>query len=178
MFFQHPQVEEKIVDELRHVLGDKEHADFNDLGNLQYLQCVINESLRMCPPAASGPVRMLDKDYTLQGVKLKKGTNVFLGIYTVHMDENNWHQPKEFRPERFSEENKNKIVPGSFFPFISGIHSCIGQNFAQLELKSILSHLYRRFHFTLVPGHDVTAIENITLKPKNGMMMYVSSREW
>lgn len=74
------------------------------------------------------------RDYTLpalnkndsKNITLKAGTSIYIPVYSFHHDENYFPEPERFDPDRFSEENKNLIVKGSYLPFSLGQRHCIG----------------------------------------------------
>lgn len=104
---------------------------YETLHKLKYLDMVISETLRKWSPAPFID-RKCTKDYELDlgdGKKLtiKKDQLVFLPFYALHHDERYFPDPEKFEPKRFSDENKDAIVPGSFNPFGSGPRVCIGK---------------------------------------------------
>jgi len=171
---QHPKVEARLYEEISKVKTPCPSPA--ELNSLQYLNCVVMESLRLYPVAANGSIRMLQKDDVIKGKTFKKGTNIWMGIYTVHTDPRFHPDPLVFNPDRWTEENKAKMTPHTFRGFASGMHVCIGQSFALLEMKTILFRLIRDLHFEAVPNHPVITIQDMTLKSKYGILMNVHPR--
>lgn len=128
-------VQQKLYDEIAEMqqsLSGKPLA-FENIQTMKYMDQVISETLRRWPPAP-GLDRVCVKDYNYDDgefkFKIEKGTSLLIPVYGLHFDEKYWDNPNEFRPERFSDENKNKIVPGSFAPFGVGPRGCIvSENF-------------------------------------------------
>lgn len=130
---------------------------------------VLYEVLRLYPPTVF-LVRAVQKKLKLGNLSLPAGINVSIPILLVHHDCDIWgDDAKEFKPERFSggiaKATKGQV---SFFPFGWGPRTCIGQNFALLEAKVVLSLLLQNFSFDLSADykHDPTAI--LSLQPKHG----------
>jgi len=164
-----PDVEKKVMQEIDDELqGSPPTVD--NIHKLKYLDCVMDESMRLYP-TATFVTRVAKSYYTLPtGVVIPAGTNVVLPIWALHHNEAFWPQPQKFDPERFSDENRTKIVPGSFFPFGQGPRMCIGWKFSLTELKVALASLYQKFTFTVDPSQPLTySKEFILLKPKNLM---------
>lgn len=96
--------------------------------SMKYLDQVISETVRYWPPAP-GLDRVCVKDYNYDDGEYKftieKGTSLMIPIYGLHFDEKYWENPKKFDPERFSHENREKIVPGTYAPFGIGPRNCI-----------------------------------------------------
>lgn len=89
---------------------------------------LISETLRYYPPTPLGD-RTCIKDYRLPGYDLtvKKGESIVIPVYGMHHDPRFFPEPEQFRPERFSPENKGNITPQAYLPFGQGPRSCIGK---------------------------------------------------
>ncbi|XP_037037112.1 probable cytochrome P450 9f2 [Bradysia coprophila] len=160
-------VQQKLYDEIEEMqqsLSGKQLA-FENIQGMKYMDQVISETLRHWPPAP-GIDRVCVKDYSYDDgefkFKIDKGTTLLIPVYGLHFDEKYWDNPREFRPERFSDENKDKIVAGSFGAFGMGPRSCIGSRFALIEVKSVIYHLL--LHFKFEPNEK----SQIPLKLKSG----------
>lgn len=110
---------------------------------------VVSEGLRKWSPAPQID-RSCSKDYNMdlgdgRTVTIKKGQIVFLPIHHLHHDSNYYKNPEKFDPYRFSDENKDSIIPGTYFPFGLGPRTCIGSRFALMEAKLLLFNFMSRF---------------------------------
>ncbi|GJQ14752.1 hypothetical protein GpartN1_g6543.t1 [Galdieria partita] len=170
---QHPEIEEKIQQEVDRIWGDREDwmLSFEESSQLEYLNMVWKETLRKHPVAATGTFRRLDTDVRLPscGIVLRKNTAVLVPIYLVHRNPEFWPDPEAFIPERFTRENSMKRHPFAFQAFSSGPRNCIGQFFATHEALTTLASLYHFFTFRLAcNAEDVKPYHAITMKPVTG----------
>jgi len=164
----HPEVVSKIREEISTVLGDRQ-AKYEDLKNLPYCDNVLKETLRMRPPV---PLldRAVGEDCEVNGQTYKKGTYVYPVFIAAHFDNRYWKKPFEFRPERFSKDNKDEPKPSPFalVPFSAGSRNCIGKKFAIIEATLALVAIIRRFdvHSKLSDDELIWQFEG-TVKPIN-----------
>lgn len=127
-----PAVQNRLYEEIRDMnasLGGK-RIDYDVLQKMKYLDQVITEALRKWPPAALTD-RKCVRDYAYDDGELKfkieKGSAFWIPIYALHRDPKYYPEPEKFDPERFNDENKNNIVPGTYVPFGTGPRNCIGK---------------------------------------------------
>ncbi len=134
------------------------------VGNDQ-LNSVINESLRLYPPAwISDRVALQDDAYGRY--TFPKDTIVILFYYGLHRDGNYWKNPDTFMPERFSKKNADKEKPKAYYPFGAGPRLCIGNNFAMAEMAIFLQAMIERFD--ILPGVAAPVMKPlITLRPES-----------
>jgi len=145
----HPQVQQKVQDELDSVFnGSERHLTNEDLGKLKYLECVIKEGLRLFPPV-SFHGRTMSEDVTVSGQLITKGTTVYVFPYMIHRDVKYFPDPEKFDPDRFLAENSFNRHPYAFVPFAAGRRNCVGQRFAMMELKVILASVFRFFEIKI-----------------------------
>nr|XP_020671365.1 cytochrome P450 3A9-like isoform X2 [Pogona vitticeps] len=142
----HPDVQQKVQDEIDSVLPNKAPLTYDAIMQLEYLDMVMSESQRLYP--LGGRIeRVSKKDVEINGVTIPKGAVVMTSPYLLQRDPEFWPEPEEFRPERFSKENKDKIDPYTFLPFGAGPRNCIGMRFAQVTMKVAITVLLQRFSF-------------------------------
>ncbi|POI24238.1 hypothetical protein CIB84_012012, partial [Bambusicola thoracicus] len=113
---------------------------------LEYLDMAVNETLRLYP-LGGRLERTCKRDVEINGVTIPKGTIVIIPPYTLHRSPEYWPNPEEFRPERFSKENKDNIDPYTYLPFGAGPRNCIGMRFALLTLKVAIAAVLQHFTF-------------------------------
>ncbi|XP_046423561.1 cytochrome P450 9e2-like [Neodiprion fabricii] len=143
-----PEIQDKLRAEIDAVLEVVQgELTYEALHGMRYLDAVMNEALRLYPPAAMVD-RLCNKAFELPPaapglapLTLKPGDNIWLPIHGLHRDPEYFSEPEKFQPERFSDENKNKIPTFAFLPFGLGPRSCIGNRFALMEAKLALFHL-------------------------------------
>ncbi|NWR01824.1 CP46A hydroxylase, partial [Paradoxornis webbianus] len=170
---QHPEILERAQAEVDEVLGAKRDVDYEDLGKLTYLSQVFKESLRLYPPV-SGTLRRLEKELVINGIRIPANTTVFLNTYVMGRMEKFFKDPLTFDPDRFSKDAPKPYY--CYFPFSLGPRSCIGQVFAQMEVKVVMAKLLQRFEFQLVPGQSFKLLEAGTLKPLDGVICKLKPR--
>jgi cytochrome P450 len=171
---QNPAVEKKFHEELDGVLGGRAPS-IEDLPKLAYLNYLLTESLRLYPPAW-GMARLVVEECEIAGYQLKPGNGVALAQWVVHRDPRWYDAPEEFRPERWENGLAKKIPRFAYFPFGGGPRQCIGNTFALMEASLILATIGQRLRFRLVPGHRVTPLASITLRPRHGIRATVEMR--
>lgn len=169
-----PAIEAKLLDELSTVLEGRAPT-LADLPRLPYTEMVVKETLRLYPPAWQTS-RMATEDLEIGGVKIKKGTMVFVSPYMMHRDPRWWNDAETFRPERFAAGAEEKLPRYAYFPFGGGPRVCLGNTFALMESRLILATLLPNYRFTLMPGTHIAPVAKATLRCANGMPMEVSRR--
>ncbi|XP_037669814.1 cytochrome P450 3A12-like isoform X2 [Choloepus didactylus] len=142
----HPDVQKKLQEEIDAALPNKAPATYNAMVQMEYLDMVVNETLRMYP-IAGRIERVCKRDVEINGVYIPKGMVVMIPSYTLHRTPEIWPEPEEFRPERFSKENKENIDPYLYMPFGTGPRNCIGMRFALMSLKVALISVLQHFSF-------------------------------
>ena len=115
--------------------------------DMKYMDMVIDETLRMYPPAPRLD-RVASEDYEYEGIKIKKGQVVAVQIYALHHNPEIYPNPEEFIPERFSDENKKSRESVAYLPFGAGPRNCIGMRFAIIEIKLLLTSILSKYRFS------------------------------
>jgi cytochrome P450 len=171
----HPEVKQKLMDELDSVLEGR-LANVNDLPRLTYTDMVIQETLRLYPPAWQTQREALE-DVEIGGYTVKKGSTLMISPYLTHHDARWWTNPDEFIPERFAPENVQEQYKYAYFPFGGGPRVCLGNQFVMMETKLVLATMMQHCEFTLTPGQDIHVVPMITLRSNNGIKMQVKKHE-
>nr|H1A988.1 RecName: Full=11-oxo-beta-amyrin 30-oxidase; AltName: Full=Cytochrome P450 72A154 [Glycyrrhiza uralensis]BAL45207.1 cytochrome P450 monooxygenase [Glycyrrhiza uralensis] len=165
---KHPEWQARARQEVLQVFGNQ-NPNFEGLGRLKIVTMILYEVLRLYPPGIY-LTRALRKDLKLGNLLLPAGVQVSVPILLIHHDEGIWgNDAKEFNPERFAE-GIAKATKGQvcYFPFGWGPRICVGQNFALLEAKIVLSLLLQNFSFELSPTYAHVPTTVLTLQPKHG----------
>lgn len=170
----HPEIEQRLSQELAQVLDDRVPT-VEDLTNLTYTKMVIQESMRLYPPAWL-ITRFAENEDRVGGYPIPARTNVLMSPYITHRHPEFWVNPEEFDPERFTAEASAKRPVYAYFPFGGGPRLCIGRDFALLEAQLILAMVISRYRLRLAPGACVEPEALITLRPRYGMPVIVSER--
>lgn len=160
---QHPEVVRKLQDEVDAVVGN-ELVSFDHLMKLPYTRQVIDEALRLYPPAWIIGREALSPDQ-IGDLQLKKGDNISIFIYGLHRNPTYWEAPDEFRPERMTAEKKKAFLPNQYLPFGSGPRLCIGHQFAVTEMQIAVATMIQRYTFERLDDTPVSLIPSITLRP-------------
>ena len=173
----HPEVQKKLHAEIDEVFGSTNRQLTNeDLGNLKYLECVIKESLRLCPPVPFF-MRYVNEDQTVAGKTIPKGATVTVFAYMIHRDEKYFPDPERFDPDRFLPENSANRHPFAYVPFSAGKRNCIGQRFAMMEEKVLIANILRKFEIkALRPTKEIGKLVELILRPKGGILISVTPR--
>ncbi|KAI5684276.1 hypothetical protein M9H77_05504 [Catharanthus roseus] len=164
-----PSWQEKVRAEVNQVCNGQTPS-VDQLSKLTMLNFVINESLRLYPPATVLP-RMAFEDIKLgQDLHIPKGLSIWIPVLAIHHDEEIWGKDvNEFNPDRFATKS---YAPGRhFLPFATGPRNCVGQSFALMEAKIILAMLISKFSFTISENYRHAPIIVLTIKPKYGVQI-------
>jgi cytochrome P450 len=171
---QDPAIEERLYEELHGVLGGRP-PEVADLQRLPYLQAVMNESLRLYPPAYI-LARMAIEPCQIGGYDIPLGTTILLAPWVTHRDPRFFDDPETYRPERWLDGLAQRLPAGAYFPFGDGPRRCIGQGFALMEAAIVIGAMAQKFRLRLVPGHEVVPEPLVTLRPRQGIRMKLHMR--
>jgi cytochrome P450 len=146
-----------------------------DVPNLTYTRMVIDETLRLYPPAWITNRRAIEDD-TVCGYHIPADATVSISPYVTHRDPTLWENPEGFDPDRFAPERAAERPHYAYFPFGGGPRQCIGKGFALLESTLMMALLVQRCSLHLVPGRRVETEAMATLRPRYGMWMTAHPR--
>ncbi|CAL9123789.1 unnamed protein product [Musa acuminata var. zebrina] len=169
----HPEWQHHVREEVLEVCQGK-FPNYDMLRRLKMLTMVIQETLRLYPPAAF-MVRETLQDMKLGDIHIPKGITISTPIASLHHDPEYWgSDTDEFKPNRFSRGIAGACrSPHAYIPFGSGTRTCAGQNFAMVELKVILSLLLSKFVFSVSPSYRHSPAFRLTIEPEFGMPLIV-----
>jgi len=166
---KNPEALKKCTEEINNTIGTRK-STFDDLAHLPYLNMVIDESMRLYPPAWIIGRKTIKSD-SVGSYKLPSGHNLLISPYALHRDERYWPDPEKFMPERFTAEMVKNRPRNSYLPFGAGPRMCIGNNFAFMEIQIVLIMIMQRFTFTVANQEEVQPEPLITLRPKGGVWL-------
>ena len=169
-----PGVERKLHDELSRVLGGRTPT-FEDLPKLEYTSYVVNEGLRLHPPAWSIG-RENHTPFELGGHHFPADSWLWMLPWTMHRDARWFPNPLAFRPERWEDGFAKKLPKFAYLPFGGGPRVCIGNQFALMETALMLATIAQKYWLRVEPGHRVVPDPAITLRFKHGLRMTLTER--
>jgi cytochrome P450 len=166
---QNPWAADRLRSEVREQLDGRPPAQA-DLPRLPYLRQVLDESLRLYPPAWIIGRRAIGDDQ-IGGYHVPAGTVIAICIYALHRHPTYWEQPDLFDPDRFTPERsqgRNKYV---YIPFSIGPRQCLGNTFGLLEGSLILACIAQQFELHLLEGIEVQPQALFVLRPNRDLLM-------
>ncbi|KAL0342068.1 UNVERIFIED_CONTAM: cytochrome [Sesamum calycinum] len=161
--------QDQAREEVLRVCGARDTPSKDDLAKLKTLGMILNESLRLYPPAVA-IIRRAKMDMQLGGLHIPRGTELLIPILAVHHDPALWcHDAHEFNPARFAKGVAHAAKhPMAFMPFGLGARRCIGQNLAVLQARLAIAMLLQRFSFELAPTYQHAPSVLMLLHPQHG----------
>ena len=165
-----PKALEKLQKEMRSLVGEKGRVEEDDLPKLPYLKAVINESLRLYPPAPLLIPRETMDVCRLDGYEIGPKTMVYVNAYAVGRDPEYWENPDEFIPERFLNSSIDpKGQDFGLIPFGSGRRMCPGMSMGYLTTQLLVANLVYSFDWELPRGIHA---QDLDINPTNGIAVH------
>jgi cytochrome P450 len=172
---KHPLEEAKLHEELDAVLGGR-IPTAEDLPKLPYTRMIIEEAMRVYPPAPGITIREAREADEVCGFKVTPRMQIMIAPWVLHRHRRLWDDPERFDPTRFTKESSEKRPRFAYLPFGGGPRVCIGATLAMTEATLILAVLAQRFRVRLKEPQEIQLQTRITLRPKNGMMTILERR--
>ncbi|GFT35172.1 cytochrome P450 4V2 [Nephila pilipes] len=172
-------VQEKIHEELDRIFGDdtERPVDTDDLKEMTYLHRVLKESQRLYP-SVPAIARHVDEDTNICGYPVPKGSSCIILVYQLHRDETVFPNPEKFDPDRFLPENCADRHPYAYIPFSAGPRNCIGQRYAVMEEKVLISAILRNYTIeSLCPRDKLPPAIEITLRSTKPILVRIRPRQ-
>ncbi|MFQ6645781.1 hypothetical protein Gotur_019663 [Gossypium turneri] len=150
---RHPNIMKKAQDEVRKVVGKKPKIDAEDIHRMDYLKCIIKETLRLHPPAPLMSPRQTSTSVKLEDYHIPPKTTVFVNVWAIQRDPGLWEMPDVFYPERFENVEFDYKDPKSFqfIPFGIGRRTCPGVSFGLIAVEYVIANLLYWFDWKLPP---------------------------
>ncbi|XP_048510596.1 cytochrome P450 9e2-like [Athalia rosae] len=182
-----PDVQDRLRREVDHFLNEGAGViTYDSLSEMKYMDAVVAEVLRKYPPLPFTD-RICRKSFelppALPGVDaftLEPNMVVYFPIYALHHDPKYFPEPEKFDPERFSKENKSKIIPYTYLPFGIGPRTCLGDRYALMNIKMILAHLIAKFVLKPTPKTSIPlkfSTKSLTMGVEGGFWLELKPRE-
>lgn len=164
---QNYEVEQRLREEFATVLGGRT-ARADDLPKLKYTTRVLEETMRLYPPAWL-TVRQPYEEDQIGPYRIAKDALLGICPYAIHRLPEFWPDPERFDPDRFLPENVQKRPKLAYMPFGAGQRMCIGNNLAMMEAAIIVSTVLQRYRIEVLPGQRIEAEAAVTLRPRHGL---------
>ncbi|XP_022338731.1 cytochrome P450 302a1, mitochondrial-like [Crassostrea virginica] len=166
---RHPEIQEKLYQEITDVLGDCQQVTESHIGKMSYLKAVTRETHRL-HPVAPGNIRTSTKEIVLSGYKIPAGVQIAMHHDFICLQDDHFEKAQEFRPERWLRSNKarDETHPFASVPFGFGPRACIGRRFAEQESHIALIKLLTKYRLEY-SGQELEKECSITYTPANKM---------
>jgi len=200
-----PGLLEDIQAEVFCVLGDKDRPDYDDIVAMKRLRLSLIEALRLYPEppvlirrARVGDTLPAGGSGMTGGIKVLRGTDIFISTWNLHRSAELWENPEKYDPTRWERQFLNKGIKGwegydpdklsglypneiaadfAFLPFGGGQRKCVGDQFAMLEAAVTLSMILKNYSFDFaIPPSDVGMKTGATIHTMNGLQMRLRKR--
>jgi cytochrome P450 len=166
---RHPDVLSRLKAESQAILGDTRTPAPEAFRALTYTMQVVQESLRLYPPAWIMTRRELKADQ-IGPYTIPEGDSALVCPYLLHRDPANWPDPERFDPDRFAPGGlKDKLHAYAYLPFGGGPRLCIGNQFALMEMQVMLALLVRQFDLKPLANQRVFPKPLLTLRPNQSI---------
>lgn len=172
---RNPDITARVRAEIDAVCGDDLPTDAA-LREQTYLRQVIEEAMRLYPPAWTTSRTAIDDD-VIMGYPIPAGTNVMVSPHVMHQNPRYWREPGRFDPDRFAPEARDRRPKFAYIPFGGGPRSCIGSNFAMMEMQIAITSLLQAFDLQLAQSEPVECEAVISIRPKDGIRFRAIPRE-
>ncbi|KJH42114.1 unspecific monooxygenase [Dictyocaulus viviparus] len=144
MLAAHEDIQRRCREEILRLCGYEKEISYELLSEMRYLDQCIAETLRMYPPVVRTS-RLCTKDIIIKGIKLKRGCIFTIPIRAIHYAEEFYPNSNVFDPDRWTSCSRLQRDPLTYLPFGHGPRNCIGMRVAQMQMKTALAHILRRY---------------------------------
>ncbi|KAL2927356.1 Cytochrome P450 86B1 [Bienertia sinuspersici] len=185
---QHPDVEEKILDEICRIIRKRDVAGDNkgpvvfrpeEIKKMEFLQAAISEALRLYPSVPVDHKEVVEDDVFPDGTVLKRGTKVIYAIYAMGRMEAIWGKDcREYKPERWLRDGRFMSESAyKFTAFNGGPRLCLGKDFAYYQMKFVAASIIYRYHVKVSKNHPVEPKLALTMYMKHGLKVNLIRRD-
>jgi len=169
---QHPDAERRIHAEVDEVVGDN-RPTMADVAQLDYVQRVIDESMRLYPPVYT-MFREPRQPVEVGGYRIPDDASIMISQWAMHRSERYWDEPDVFDPDRWTRDVDRPRF--TYFPFGAGPRHCIGKHLATLEAKLIVARTAQQHSLEYTREREPELRPTLTMHPRDGMPMRVHDR--
>ncbi|XP_042857603.1 cytochrome P450 4C1-like isoform X2 [Penaeus japonicus] len=173
----HPEIQGRAQEELDGIFGNSDRpVTMADLREMKYTENCIKEALRIYP---SVPFigRESKEDIYVGQYRIPAGVTAMISVFRLHRDPKQFPQPETFDPDRFLAENCKRRHPYAYIPFSAGPRNCIGQKFAMMEEKILISSILRKFTVkTATPRSELDLVGELILRPFGDILVELVPR--
>ncbi|KAE8702121.1 Cytochrome P450 71A1 [Hibiscus syriacus] len=167
---KHPNVLKKVQQEVRNVVGNKSKVEMDDINKMEYLKCVIKETLRLHPAAPLLAPRRTSTSVKLGGYDIPSNTTIIVNGWAIHRDPERWENPEEFIPERFANSSIDfQSQDFHYIPFGFGRRACPGMPFGIASTEYVMASLVCWFDWKLPDGETA---ENLDMNDMYGVTLH------
>jgi len=165
---KNPSIMKRAQEEVRKVVNKKSKIDVNDINKMDYLKCILKETLRLHPPLPLSVPRETITSVKIGGYDISAKTKVFVNTWAIQRDPKVWERPEEFIPERFEDSPMDyKGQDFEFIPFGGGRRGCPGMTFGVAAVENVVANLLCWFDWKLLGEDlDMTEINALTASKK------------
>ncbi len=171
---RHPDVQRRLREEVHLVCGGAPPG-MRHIGELNYTQMVVKESLRLYPASWELFARRSVQDAELSGYRVPANSLVLIMPIVTHRDPRFFSDPLEFDPLRFSETREQEIPAFAWIPFGAGPHSCIGKSMALMQMSQILAMVMQKFELKLDENdaRQIRMVPKVSLRPATDIKILI-----
>ncbi|XP_059443423.1 cytochrome P450 71A1-like [Corylus avellana] len=170
---KNPNIMKRAQEEVRRVVGKKSKIDVNDINQMDYLKCILKETLRLHPPAPLSAPRETSASVKFGGYDIPPKTRVFINTWAIQRDPTIWERAEEFLPERFKDNPVDfKGQDFEFIPFGGGRRGCPGLTFGVTAVEYVIANILCWFDWRLPSdivqgeGLDMSEVDGLTVTKK------------
>lgn len=172
---EHADIAQQVLAESQKYMPVEALPKMDDIAELKLTQQVLDESMRLYPPAWVITRQALADDQ-FNGIDIPAGTDILIPPYLMHRNPAYWPDPEKFDPQRFSPDNKKNQHSGAYLPFAIGPRRCIGDSMAIQEMAVHISRIIQKVYFQLVPGQTIELEPLVNLRPKQDIFLHATYR--
>ncbi|MCO5590350.1 hypothetical protein L7F22_044319 [Adiantum nelumboides] len=186
----YPEVEKAIFEEIKRILEDRhsnklDHQEvgtfsYEEIRKMNYLHAALSDSMRLFPPVPSDPKYAAKDDVLPCGTRVDKGNEVSYNAFAMGRARQVWGDDcLKFKPERWFGKD-GLFVPVSPFKypvFQAGLRTCLGKDFAYIQIKLVVASLVRDYKFSLSPGFKPKLSFGINMVMTNGLPVILKKRK-